>query len=198
MSEVAIDNGDKFKVTDYRGRTWDLTLNLGLAERIYNSDYSAILTRIATTDEEREALSKMKIDLIQMTDAAIMQVIGNERLIYAICYTIVIDQLKANGIDGDPNLEETQFEFMQGINGQIANLFRETLWKSVIDFRPQMGTVLSRSIQINNKLKNAAPERVDRLMKEFETKIGPYLDKIESQAKANMEENMKTLGKKSG
>lgn len=171
--------------TDTSNNAWDLKLTLADARRIDQSDFS-------TNGYYTEKFSFMIPD-----KSFFSNLIANTNFMFALIWVIIQPQVKAkykNGIfkvpgypleaNQTPELIETLFntqefldraelEFVSAIDGQVIELAKSALWRSLQDFFPQQKTVLS----ILLRQQKLTWEKVESKEQLLETTISEAMDK---------------------
>lgn len=112
--------------TDAKGRTWDLSLTMGICKRVDRVDFSALTT--------------LKFSLLRPTEALFTELAMNGALLYGVCWYIVQPQAKAFPADPD----EAELEFCDAADARTIEDARAALWGALADFFPQHRTGLLR------------------------------------------------------
>lgn len=150
------------RFTDKKQRTWDLSLDLLVARRIDNSDFSQVIDLdFSFLDPSKEFMSA----LVERTGFAM-----------AIIWAIVQPQAKKmfnDGLNKELSDEELENEFMSGFDGLSIETAKECLWGSLGDFFPSMATVLSMLVEQKRKLRNLSDQRI----LESQEKIDSYMER---------------------
>lgn len=111
----------KREFTDKKGRAWDVTLTLGGARRIDNSDFSEITTKT--------------FSILRPNKDLLADVLTDTPLLFAIVWALIQPQAAAIGVD--------EGEFLDGLDGAAIARGREAFWGAIADFFPEHATALS-------------------------------------------------------
>lgn len=171
-----------YQFTDRKGRTWNVELDLQKAMFVDNSDF---------TDHYDG-----KVILSKFDKALIGEVFSNSRLLFAIIWAIVQDQIPPKYAlyrqwlnDGnksqagkppedsfpiDPSdTERAQLEFVAGVNGKVVEAAREAFLESLSDFFQDHQSVLSLLLEKHKTMRTlmvgklaTASEQIDRLLEQ--------------------------------
>jgi hypothetical protein len=173
---------------DSYGRKWDLKLNMLIANRIERSDYKSI------------GVDK-PIEILNLSDDLLRDIITKPKLMFAIIWTIVQDQVKekyaawqalsdaekktakAKKLDVWPvppeNEEESQNEFISGIDGKTIDAARNALIESLADFFQEMKSVLyelKNQIElVRELLEKRTPKLREKMREEMEKELDKFL-----------------------
>lgn len=117
---------------DKKGGEWDLTITLGAAERVDDSDFSA--------------LTKEKFSMLEPGKELFNLLISKPRILFAVIWAIVSPQSKVVlGLDAtDP---AAQGAFADRMDGAVITAARKAFFEALGDFFPDQRTALSQLIQ---------------------------------------------------
>lgn len=159
--------------TDKKGREWDTTIDLEIAQRIDASDFSMF------TDSKTSFLKGDKTFFSEL--------ISNTSLMFAVIWAIVIDQA-ASRLDIDPtiNPDDAQKEFVKGIGGQQIEDARMSLMESLGDFFPAGKTGLLKLAEQFKVMNQTVGEEMEKLTPLMQTKLRKELQKAVENLKAEL------------
>lgn len=152
--------------TDKEGLRWPLSLDLETAEFIENSDFSLLYDG--------------PVSLLQPDEQFIKAMYTNLPLVYALAFAACHETAEEHGID--------QHEFKKRLNGQAMLELKEAWHDELVDFFPELRTVLSplremyletpkRAVQ---KITEAVEAEMGALTAEAETMIDAEIEKLVS------------------
>lgn len=160
--------------TDRNGKTWSFELDLAIARRIDNSDYTDV--------------SDVKISMLRPTDQMIQELLLNPALCAAIAYTAISP--KELEVLGDSE-EERQEHFAALLDGAALERTQEAVWDAFSDFTPRRKTALStlRTQLIKNQ------EMLEKKMEALSPRISErVLELLEENAEKLIKEQLDDTG----
>jgi hypothetical protein len=171
------------KFTDAKGREWDCSLNMGIARRVDDSDYSVV------TDLDRWTITSPSKEFFN-------EILTNRAFAAALVFTIVYPQAKANGYNmqyydpADPDTyDKAQEDFLEAIKGSTLEAMAEALWRSLIDFFPQQAAVLSMLKRKEKQLR----EKTDEYILAMEEKLGEDIEESLQREFEKLEKRLENL-----
>jgi hypothetical protein len=176
--------------TDRKGRTWDLSLNLGIAREIDASSFKGYYEpTFSFIKPEKQVFSAM---------------ISDQKFMWAVIWALVQRQARQKFREGsflfgpysDPDptqvrpttpsetdeafkthYDAAELEFVEGLDGKAMTEGRKAFWRSLSDFFPDQATVLSLLERQYDRLRMKVNESVTEMEQDMETSLDEALEK---------------------
>lgn len=188
---------EDYTFKDGKGRTWNLSLNLGIARRIDKSDFSVYF--------------QGKWSFIKPEKTVFSAMVSDNSFMFAVIWAIVIDQAKAYYLEGTflpnptdfnlspedrkrqvdtafspaikppdsdlSNYEHAEMEFAANIDGAAVEAGRAAFWRSLSSFFQDQKTVLEVLMRQYKNLRSNIDESMAKLEPEIQESLKKSLDK---------------------
>lgn len=162
---------DPYTFTDGKSRTWNTKLTLAAAMRVDASDFTEVYPE--------------KFSILSPDKELFPNLITNVPLMFAVIWAIVRPQAESQGIS--PKEDEAQAEFLAGIDGPTIKAGREAFWRSLTDFFPDMGTVLSTLKGRYDKMHNRMSLEIKGMEAEVDQMLDQEMDRATAKLKADLQ-----------
>ncbi len=170
-----------FTFKDSKNREWDVTLNLGAAQRIDNSDFSKLLP----PGTQQPSFTNMDKELL-------LSIFDKPSLLFAMIWAVVQPQVPKNIPQED--YKAAELEFVESIDGKARNAGRKAFLDACGDFFPELRTALSTLGNQWSRLQSQVEQEIVAVEPELQAR----LDREVKRGLANLRRELASDEEKAG